>query len=58
MDWLRVLVDTIVWTVPAVLAVVTVGPQDLQRLVLPLFLLLVLLLTVGAVIRYWPTKEN
>lgn len=57
MDWARSLLDVVAWSTPAALAVVAVGSRDLQRLVLPGFAGLILVVTLTAVSRYWPRRD-
>ena len=56
MSWLRLLIGVIVWMTPAALVVAAVASFELQRRVLPVFALLVLLVTVGTVYRFWPRR--
>lgn len=58
MSWLRQLVDIVLWATPVALVVAAVGPVSLQHRVLPVFALLILLMTVAAVYRYWPRRNR
>lgn len=57
MNWLRVLIGVILWTTPAALLVAAVASFELQRRVLPVFVLLILLMSGAAVYRYWPRRD-
>ena len=54
---LRLLLTVIAWTTPVALVVAGVASFELQRRVLPVFTVLILLMTGAAVYRYWPRCE-
>lgn len=54
---LRLLLTVIAWTTPAALLVAAVASFELQRRVLPVFVLLILLMTGAAVYRFWPRRD-
>lgn len=58
MDLQRLLLHVILWMMPVALVVVAVASFELQRRVLPVFVLLILLMTVAAVYRYWPRRNR
>lgn len=54
---LRLLLTVVAWTTPAALLVAAVASFELQRRVLPVFALLILLMSGAAVYRYWPRRD-
>lgn len=58
MNLQRTLLTLILWTTPAALVVAAVASRDLQRRVLPAFSVLILLVTVAAVYRFWPRRDR
>lgn len=58
MNLQRTLLTLILWTTPAALVVAAVASRDLQRRVLPAFAMLILLVTVAAVYRFWPRRDR